>query len=126
MPIIFCCRRHTRTTMRPYSNRTIRRLPFGRRIWRTLMMPRTGLGFNDGWIPELMYSTWATTDQTRGIQQVVFFNEETFEPHIGNRFERAMNVWTKVWPDSVKGRFAVGFALPGFWKGTFVSSGQLE
>jgi len=51
--------------------------------------PRTGSGFNDAWIPELMYSTWATTDQTKGIQEGFMFDEETFEPRIGTGFGHA-------------------------------------
>ena len=31
--------------------------------WGFCIYPRTGSGFNDAWIPELMYGTWATTDQ---------------------------------------------------------------
>lgn len=95
--------------------------------------PRTGSGFNDAWIPELMYSTWATTDQTRGIQQGFFFDEETFEPRIGRGFERAMNIWRGLWPNSadgcitsnfVEGRCAIGLAPPGCWKGAFVNSAE--
>lgn len=93
--------------------------------------PRTGSGFNDAWIPELMYSTWATTDQTRGIQQGFFFNEETFEPRIGNGFEYAMDIWKELWANSadacittnfLEGRCAIGLAPPGCWKGIFVNS----
>ncbi len=93
--------------------------------------PRTGSGFNDAWIPELMYSTWATTDQTKGIQQGFFFDEETFKPRIGRGFEKAMDVWKDLWANSadgcittnfVEGRCAVGLAPPGCWKGTFVNS----
>eukprot|EP00571_Detonula_confervacea_P002410 CAMPEP_0172315400 /NCGR_PEP_ID=MMETSP1058-20130122/25061_1 /TAXON_ID=83371 /ORGANISM="Detonula confervacea, Strain CCMP 353" /LENGTH=1336 /DNA_ID=CAMNT_0013029473 /DNA_START=176 /DNA_END=4186 /DNA_ORIENTATION=+ len=95
--------------------------------------PRTGSGFNDAWIPELMYSTWATTDQTRGIQQGFFFDEETFEPRIGNGFENAMDIWKDLWANSadgcttsnfVEGRCAIGFAPPGCWKGVFVNSDE--
>lgn len=93
--------------------------------------PRTGSGFNDAWIPELMYSTWATTDQTKGIQEGFFFDEETFEPNIGKGFENAMDVWKELWANSadgcitnnfVSGRCAIGFAPPGCWKGAFVNS----
>ena len=93
--------------------------------------PRTGSGFNDAWIPELMYSTWATTDQTRGIQEGFFFDDETFEPNIGNGFEKAMNIWKDLWGYSadgcitstfLEGRCAIGLAPPGCWKGTFVNS----
>ena len=86
--------------------------------------PRTGSGFNDAWIPELMYSTWATTDQTKGIQQGFFFDEQTFEPRIGTGYEHAMNIWKDLWENSadgcitsnfVEGRCAIGFAPPGCW-----------
>lgn len=92
--------------------------------------PRTGSGFNDAWIPELMYSTWATTDQTKGIQQGFFFDQETFEPRIGKGFEHAMNIWKDLWVNSadgcttnnfVQGRCAIGYAPPGCWKGVFVN-----
>ena len=93
--------------------------------------PRTGSGFNDAWIPELMYSTWATTDQTRGIQEGFFFDERTFEPRIGNGFENAMNIWKELWgnsadgcvtPNFVAGRCAIGLAPPGCHKSIFVGS----
>lgn len=45
-----------------------------------------------------MYSTWATTDQTRGIQEGFLFDEQTLEPRIGTGFERAMNIWKDLWP----------------------------
>jgi len=95
--------------------------------------PRTGSGFNDNWIPELMYSTWATTDQTKGIQEGFFFDEETFEPRIGEGFEKAMNVWKDLWGYSadgctsstfIEGRCAIGLAPPGCWKGTFVNKDE--
>mmetsp|Transcript_5419 Transcript_5419/g.7092 ORF Transcript_5419/g.7092 Transcript_5419/m.7092 type:complete len:986 (+) Transcript_5419:173-3130(+) len=95
--------------------------------------PRTGSGFNDAWIPELMYSTWATTDQTLGIQEGFFFDTETFEPRISKGFERAMNVWKELWPTTadgcttpafVNGQCAIGLAPPGCWKGTFVNSDE--
>ena len=95
------------------------------------MYPRTGSGFNDAWIPELMYSTWATTDQTRGIQEGFFFDERTFEPRIGKGFENAMNIWKDLWgnsadgcitPNFVAGRCAIGLAPPGCHKSIFVGS----
>jgi len=95
------------------------------------IFPRAGSGFYDAWIPELVYSTWATTDQTKGIQQGFFFDEETFEPRIGNGFERAMNIWKDLWGNSadgcitnnfVSGRCAIGLAPPGCWKGAFVNN----
>ena len=67
------------------------------------MMPRTGPGFNNAWIPELIYSTWAITNKTGGIQKGSFFDKETFQPRIGNRFKSVMNVWTELWTNSVKG-----------------------
>jgi hypothetical protein len=93
--------------------------------------PRTGSGFNDAWIPELMYSTWATTDQTTGITQGFMFDEETFEPRIGEGFEHALNIWKELWDVSedgcisnnfVTGRCAIGYAPPGCWKSVFVNS----
>lgn len=93
--------------------------------------PRTGSGFNDAWIPELMYSTWATTDQTEGITQGFMFDEETFKPRIEKGFEHAMNIWKGLWNVSedgcitdnfVTGRCAIGYAPPGCWKGVFVNS----
>ena len=88
-------------TTRPYSNRPSRWPPFKREIWRTSRMPRTGSGFNDAWIPKLMYSTWATTNQTQGIQQGFFFEEEISEPSTRNGFKRAINVWKELCPNSV-------------------------
>ncbi len=93
--------------------------------------PRTGSGFNDAWIPELMYSTWATTDQTKGIQQGFIFDDKTFEPRIGKGFEHAMDIWKDLWgvsadgcttPNFITGRCAIGYAPPGCWKGIFVNS----
>ena len=93
--------------------------------------PRTGSGFNDAWIPELMYSTWATTDQTRGIQEGFFFDERTFEPRIGNGFENAMNIWKELWgnsadgcvtPNFVAGRCAIALGSGGCHKSIFVGS----
>ena len=95
------------------------------------MYPRTGSGFNNAWIPELMDSTWATTDQTRGIQEGFFFDERTFEPRIGRGFEHAMNIWKELWgnsadgcitPNFVAGRCAIGLAPPGCHKSIFVGS----
>jgi len=93
--------------------------------------PRTGSGFNDAWIPELMYSTWATTDQTKGIQEGFMFDEETFEPRIGKGFEHAMDIWKELWdnsadgcttPNFLSGRCAIGYAPPGCWKSVFANS----
>ena len=97
------------------------------------IFPRTGSGSFDPWIPELMYSTWATTDQTRGIQQGYVFDEETFEPRIGKGFEHAMDIWKEFWSCSadgcsttnfVLGRCAIGYAPPGCWKSVFVNSAE--
>lgn len=93
--------------------------------------PRTGSGFNDYWISELMYSTWATTDQTIGIQQSFFFNETSFEPNIKVGFENAMTIWKDLWgntadgcttPNMVAGRCAISFAPPGCMKSIFVGA----
>lgn len=43
--------------------------------WGFCIYPRTGSGFNDAWIPELMYSTWATTDQVRLCCTFAFFRD---------------------------------------------------
>ncbi|KAL7516874.1 hypothetical protein ACHAWX_002366, partial [Stephanocyclus meneghinianus] len=99
--------------------------------WGFCIFPRTGSGFFEAWIPELMYSTWATTDQTRGIQQGFLFDDQTFEPRIGIGFERAMNYWKELWPLATdgcttstfaEGRCAIGLAPPGCWKGIFVNT----
>eukprot|EP00804_Cyclotella_cryptica_P020261 CCRYP_015874-RB/>CCRYP_015874-RB protein AED:0.14 eAED:0.15 QI:553/0.71/0.62/1/0.85/0.75/8/0/1009 len=99
--------------------------------WGFCIYPRTGSGFNDAWIPELMYSTWASTDQTRGIQEGFLFDDQTFEPRIGTGFEKAMNYWKELWPLSAdacitstfaEGRCAIGIAPPGCWKGIFVDA----
>jgi len=101
--------------------------------WGFCIYPRTGSGFNDAWIPELMYSTWATTDQTRGIQEGFLFDEETLDPNIGTGFEKAMNYWKDLWPLSadacitstfVEGRCAIGIAPPGCWKSVFVNTDE--
>lgn len=93
--------------------------------------PRTGSGFNDYWISELMYSTWATTDQTLGIQQSFFFNDTSFESNIKIGFENAMNIWKQLWgntadgctsPNFVAGRCAISFAPPGCMKSIFVGA----
>jgi hypothetical protein len=101
--------------------------------WGFCIYPRTGSGFNDAWIPELMYGTWATTDQTRGIQEGFLFDEETVDPRIGTGFEKAMNIWKDLWPLSAdgcitstfaEGRCAIGFAPPGCWKSIFVNTDE--
>jgi len=71
--------------------------------------------------------------QTKGIQEGIFFDQETFEPRIGTGFEKAMNIWKELWPMStdgcitstfLEGRCAIGLAPPGCWKGTFVNSDE--
>jgi hypothetical protein len=93
--------------------------------------PHTGSGFNDAWIPKLMYSTWATTDQTRGIQEGFFFDKRTFKPHIGKGFKIAMDIWKKLWwnsadgcitPNFVVGRCTISLASPRCHKSIFVGS----
>jgi hypothetical protein len=83
-------------------------------------------GADDGaFIPELMYSTWASVDQTQGIQQGFFFDDIYFTPRIGNGFAYAMNIWKELWDYSadagcdslasmfMQGRCAIGYAPPG-------------
>ncbi len=93
--------------------------------------PRTGSGFNDAWIPELMYSTWATTDQTRGTQEGFFFGKRTFKLCIGRGFENAMNIWKELWgnsadgcitPNFVAGQCSISLAPPGCHKSIFMGS----
>ena len=85
----------------------------------------------DEWVSELIYSTWATFDQTHGINQGFFFDENTFEPRIGESFGYAAEIWKDLFaygaPGCEPGNFNagkcfVGFAPPGCWKGTFVNS----
>lgn len=79
--------------------------------------PRLGAGYWDWWWAEAVYSTWATTDQTLGINQGFFFNELTLEPRIGEGFRRAMMIWKDLWENGsectstkfVDGRCAIGF-----------------
>lgn len=77
--------------------------------WGFCIYPRTGSGFNDAWIPELMYSTWATTDQTKGIQEGFLFDVETMEPRIDVGFEIAMNVWKDLWDVATDGCITSAF-----------------
>ena len=92
----------------------------------------TGSTTEEAFIPELMYSTWATVDQTQGIQQGFFFDDIYFTPRIGNGFTYAMNVWKEVWDYStdagcgdlvsafMEGRCAIGYAPPGCWRNIFI------
>jgi hypothetical protein len=91
--------------------------------------PRVGAGFWDWWFPETMYSTWATYDQTKGISEGFFFNEDTMEPNIGEGFRRSVEIWKDLWKyggdgcnsNFIEGRCAIGFAPPGCFKGIFLS-----
>jgi hypothetical protein len=96
-------------------------------------------GADDGaFIPELMYSTWASVDQTQGIQQGFFFDDIYFTPRIGNGFAYAMNIWKELWDYSadagcdslasmfMQGRCAIGYAPPGCWKDLFIDSNNGE
>jgi len=89
--------------------------------------PRLGAGYWDWWWPEAMYSTWATTDQTKGINQGFFFDGDTMEPRLGAGFRRAAQVWRDLWAnghdtlDFLTGRCAIGFGPPGEWKQVFLS-----
>lgn len=93
--------------------------------------PRVGSGFYDLWWAEAMYSTWSSSDQTQGINQGFFFDEETLEPQVGEGFKRAAQVWKDLWNNGadgcitsnfMEGRCAIGYAPPGCWKGVFVNS----
>lgn len=101
--------------------------------WGFCIYPKTGSGFNDAWIPELMYGTWATMDQTNGIQEGFLFDEQTLEPRLTKAFENAMDTWKDLWPMSAdacitstfaEGRCAIGLAPPGCWKGIFVNTDE--
>jgi ABC-type glycerol-3-phosphate transport system substrate-binding protein len=91
--------------------------------------PRVGAGNWDWWAPELIYSSWATTDQLLGTEQGFFFNSETLEPNIGLGFERAISVWKDLWNMATRsddgsmltGRCAVGYGPPGEWKAVFLN-----
>jgi hypothetical protein len=92
--------------------------------------PRQGAGLWDWWFAELVYSTWATTDQTMGTEQGFLFNPDTLEPNIGPGFEHAVNTWKDIWDNAAgacdgvsfeTGRCAVGYAPPGCWKGVFLN-----
>jgi hypothetical protein len=56
-----------------------------------------------------MYSTWATTDQTKGIQEGFLFDVETLEPRIDVGFEKAMNVWKDLWDVATDGCITSAF-----------------
>jgi hypothetical protein len=90
--------------------------------------PRLGAGHWDWWFSESIYSTWATSDQTKGINQGFFFDEDTMEPRFGTGFRRAAVIWKELWThgsDSesknfLQGRCAIGFGPPGSWKQVFL------
>lgn len=93
--------------------------------------PRVGAGHWDWWWSELVYSTWATTDQTKGLQEGFFFDENTLDPRInGEGFRYSAQIWKDLWtngadgcisPNFSTGRCAIGFAPPGCWKGIFLN-----
>jgi Bacterial extracellular solute-binding protein len=93
--------------------------------------PRTGAGYWDWWFSELVYSTWATTDQLQGTEGGFLFNADTLEPNIGPGFEQAVNTWKDIWEHGSgacdeaasfeSGRCAVGYAPPGCWKSVFLN-----
>ena len=77
----------------------------------------------------MVYSVWATTDQTDGIEQGFFFDPDTLEPRIGEGFKRAASMWKDIWPHGhvctdpsfELGRCAIGYGPPGCWKGVFLN-----
>lgn len=92
--------------------------------------PRVGAGFFDWWFPEAVYSTWATFDQTKGMDEGFFFDEKLMEPRLGEGFRRSVGIWKDLWENGgdacnsnfIEGRCAIGFAPPGCFKGVFLSS----
>lgn len=93
--------------------------------------PRLGAGYWDWWWPEAVYSTWATYDQTQGIQEGFFYDSETMEPRTSNKgFQKAAEIWKTLWkhgedgcitPSMIEGRCAIGFSPPGCWKNIFLN-----
>ena len=92
--------------------------------------PRQGAGEWDNWWPEALYSTWATYDQTEGMSQGFFFDEETMEPQLGPGFLRSAEQWKTLWksgegdcgsPLFSEGRCAILYAPPGCMKGVFLN-----
>ena len=92
--------------------------------------PRQGAGEWDNWWPEALYSEWATYDQTDGMKQGFFFDEETMEPQLGPGFLRSAEHWKTLWksgegdcgsPLFTEGRCAIGYAPPGCWKAVFLN-----
>lgn len=92
-----------------------------------------GSGHWDWWWTEAVYSTWATYDQTEGVDQGFFFNQSTMEPRIGGEsFQRAADIWKDLWEHATdgcngifaSGRCAIGFAPPGCWKGIFLHADE--
>ena len=90
--------------------------------------PRFG-HFDDLWWPaEMLYSTWATTQQTQGTEQGFFFDVETMEPLLSDGFRYSTELWKNLWEKGEssetdafqEGRCAVGYGPPGSWKRIFL------
>lgn len=89
--------------------------------------PQVGAGHWDQWWTEAVYSTWATFEQTEGVDQGFFFDENTMEPRIGEGFRKAAEIWKELWTRGTDacsgifatGRCAIGFAPGGCWDGIF-------
>ena len=88
--------------------------------------PRVGAGYWDWWASEVLYSIWATYDQTLGMQEGFFFHEDTMEPRMktSEGFLKATQIWKELWINGadgignnfIDGRCAIGFGPPGIWK----------
>jgi len=89
--------------------------------------PKTGEGSFDPWKAELIYSTWATSDQTKGIKEGFIFDSLSMEPRLGAGFSRAALIWRELWNHGGgsshfnSGRCAIGFGPPGEWKNSFLN-----
>jgi len=85
--------------------------------------PRLGAGYWDWWWTEAVYSTWATFDQTQGINEGFFFDSETMAPRTSEPgFKKAAEIWKTLWQNGadgcitdnfITGKCAIGFSPPG-------------
>jgi len=85
--------------------------------------PRLGAGYWDWWWTEAVYSTWASFDQTQGINEGFFFDSETMAPRTSEPgFKKAAEIWKTLWQNGadgcitdnfITGKCAIGFSPPG-------------